>query len=225
VKMRVPGWRQATPHITYRSFWDFSGFQQTGYLHFHLDSELKGGGRVSTEANFSREGLQRPFTIAPGVVIPTGTYNYVVNGWDLGSNPSAPLSFVTRLDLAGFYQGHRWGENTTVTFRRGSALSTSLSLAQNFVRLPQGNFNTTLLGTRVSYYFTPHIYLQSLLQYNNQATLWSANIRFAWLNTAGTGLYVVYNQGEAASSFTSLDRVMGRSITVKYTRQFGLSGS
>ena len=226
--VRVPSqpWiRQLNPHITYRGFWDFTGFQETNYLHIDGELEFAGGGRIGPEFNFSREGLRAPFNIAPGVQIPAGTYSWFTNGWDIGSNPSAPVSMTTRLDLGEFWTGTRWGGNTTVTFRQSSSLTAALSLNQNFVRLPQGNFNTTLLGTRVSYFFTPKVYLQSLLQYNNQARLWSANLRFAWLNTAGTGLYVVYNEGQSASSLTSLDRVMGRSFTVKYTRQFGLAGS
>ncbi|MSR07474.1 MAG: hydrolase [Gemmatimonadetes bacterium] len=222
---KIPALRQTNPHISVRQFWDFAGFHETGYVHVDAELEFAGGGRIGPEFNFSTEGLKRPFTVAPGVVIPAGTYSFFVNGWDIGSDPSAPLSFTTRLDLGQFYTGHRWGGTTAVTYRRGSSVSTSVSLSQNFVRLPQGDFNTTLLGTRISYFFTPKVYLQSLLQYNNQARLWSANIRFAWLNTAGTGLYVVYNEGQTASSLTSLDQVVGRSIIVKYTRQLSLSGS
>jgi hypothetical protein len=222
---KVPALRQTNPHITYRGYWDFAGFQETGYLHVDGELEFAGGGRIGPEFNFSNEGIRAPFTIAPGVVIPAGRYTWFTSGWDIGSNPSAPLSATARLDLGGFWTGTRWGGNSTLTWRRGSSLTTALSLSQNFVRLPQGNFETTLLGVRVGYSFTPRISLLSLLQYNNQQALWSANVRFAWLNTAGTGLFVVYNEGQRASSLTQFDSVMGRSLTVKYTRQFGLSGS
>ena len=37
------------------------------------------------------------------------------------------------------------------------------------------------------------VYLQTLLQYNRQTDTFSTNIRFGWLNTAGTGLFVVLN--------------------------------
>ena len=45
----------------------------------------------------------------------------------------------------------------------------------------------------MSYSFTPRIYVQALLQYNDRARLWSTNLRFGWLQTANTGLFVVYN--------------------------------
>ena len=36
--------------------------------------------------------------------------------------------------------------------------------------------------------------IQALVQYNNQSELASANVRFAWLNRSGTGLFVVFNE-------------------------------
>ena len=81
-----------------------------------------------------------------------------------------------------------------------------------------------LVGTRLAYFFTPRVFLQSLVQYNNQARVWTANARFAWLNTAGTGLFVVLNDGEEADGYFRWRAPQSRSLIVKYTRQLG-SGS
>ena len=72
------------------------------------------------------------------------------------------------------------------------------------------------MSSRVSYSFTPRIYVQALLQYNDRANLWSSNIRFGWLNQANTGLFVVYNdtQGIADSPLMRADR----SLTIKFSR-------
>ena len=75
---------------------------------------------------------------------------------------------------------------------------------------------------RAGYFFTPRIFFQGLLQFNNQTTVWSGNLRFGWLNTAGTGLYLVYNDAEYATSFTDIGQPIGRSFTLKYTKQFDL---
>jgi len=53
---------------------------------------------------------------------------------------------------------------------------------------------------------------------------WTANARFSWLSTAGTGLFIVFNEGQEADSFFRWDRPQSRSLIVKYTRQFGRSG-
>jgi hypothetical protein len=60
------------------------------------------------------------------------------------------------------------------------------------VRLEEGAFIRSLVGVRPGYFCTPRISLQSLIQYCHQAQLWSASVRFAGLNTAGTGLFVVF---------------------------------
>ena len=60
--------------------------------------------------------------------------------------------------------------------------------------------------------------------YPEEAEAFTANLRFAWLNTAGTGLFIVLNDGEAADSFTRWREPLARSLTVKYTRQIGSGG-
>ena len=92
------------------------------------------------------------------------------------------------------------------------------------MKLDQGNFTRRLIGTRVGYFFTPRVFAQSLVQYNNQARVWTANARFGWLGTAGTGLFVVINDGEEANGYFRWGRTQARSVAVKFTRQLGTGG-
>jgi hypothetical protein len=92
------------------------------------------------------------------------------------------------------------------------------------VRLDQGQFERTLVGARMAWFFTPRVFLQTLTQYSNQASIWTANVRFGWLSTAGTGLFIVYNDGEEADGFFSWRRPASRSFVIKYARQIGLGG-
>jgi hypothetical protein len=108
--------------------------------------------------------------------------------------------------------------------RRGATFSGSLTIDHNDVRLPEGNFKRTLQAVRLNYFFTPRIFVQTLTQYNNQQRIWSANVRFGWLNTAGTGLFVVLNDGREATGFFDWVRPQQRSLFVKFTRQFGTGG-
>jgi len=76
----------------------------------------------------------------------------------------------------------------------------------------------------VGYFFTPRIFVQSLVQYSNEARVWAANARFGWLATAGTGLFVVLNDGEEADGFFRWNRPQSRSLVLKFTRQLGTGG-
>jgi hypothetical protein len=218
----IPWLRESNPHITYRRYEDFDGFLETGYLHVDAELKFEGGGRFGPELDIADEGLKEPFEVSPGIFIPVGSYRSWINGWDYGTDPSRPFSFLGRAELGGFYTGNKYGGNVTFTYRRGEILSTSLLVDHNIVRLPEGDFETTLLGLRLAYFFTPRIFVQSLMQYSDQADVWSANVRFAWLSTAGTGLYVVYNDARNAERLRDFGEPVTRGVIVKYTRQFTL---
>ena len=153
-----------------------------------------------------------------------GSYDYTSLGFDLTTNPSSPFSLDLRADVGGFYNGTRRGGSVTLAARHASSLTTSLRVEYNDVRLDQGNFVRSLIATRVAYFFTPRVLLQTLVQYSNQARVWTANARFGWLSTAGTGLFVVFNEGREADGFFRWNEPQARSLIVKYTRQFGRSG-
>ncbi|MHB1192878.1 MAG: carbohydrate binding family 9 domain-containing protein [Longimicrobiales bacterium] len=218
----IPWLRETNPHATYRRYEDLDGFLETGYLHLDWELRFSGGGRFGPEADMYQEGLKEPFQVSPGVMIPEGSYSWWTNGWDYGSDPSRPFSFLGKAEFGGFYTGHKYGGNVTFTYRQGETLSSSILVDHNIVRLPQGDFEATLLGLRLAYFFTPSIFVQSLFQYSDQAEVWSANVRFAWLSTAGTGLYVVYNDSRNAERLGNFGEPIHRGLIVKYARQLRL---
>ena len=57
------------------------------------------------------------------------------------------------------------------------------------------------------------------MQYNNQSSLLTSNIRLALLNRSGTGLFVVYNDRRDTTLVNPYE-ALGRSFIVKYTRLF-----
>jgi hypothetical protein len=208
--------------VTYREYYGFDGFHQSGQWHLDFSEvSFKSGGRFGPEVNLYHEGLQKPFTIAPGVTLPVGSYDFVNIGLDWETNAAAPLSFVMRGDFNQFYNGTRNGGTMTLTYRRGASITSSLLLDYNDVKLDQGHFIKSIIGARVAYFFTPRVFVQSLAQFNDQASAWTTNVRFGWLNTAATGLFIVLNDGEQADTFFNWQRPMARSLTVKFTRQFG----
>jgi hypothetical protein len=214
--------KEWNPHTNLRGYYGLDGFLQSGRAHIDVtETAFANGGRFGPELNIEHEGLQQPFEISKGVIIPVGSYTYPILGIDWETNHSAPFSIAARADVGQFYNGTRRGGSTTLTYRHGASLSTSLLLDYNDVRLDQGDFIRKLIATRVGYFFTPRLFVQSLVQYSNQAHVWAANARFGWLNTAGTGLFIVLNDGEQADGFTRWTRPQTRSVVVKYTRQLG----
>jgi hypothetical protein len=234
--VRSPNWRrvrQWNPHTNFRGYFGHDGYYQNGQIHVDMtEVEFNSGARFGPELNIFHEGLQVPFTIAPSfvrangdsiraIVVPTGSYDWAQLGFDFTSDPSAPLSITGRADFGPFYEGTRNGGSITLTARRGSSVSSSLLVDYQDVSLPQGDFIRKLVGLKFAFFFSPRVFVQTLTQYNNQQRIFTSNVRFAWLNTAGTGLFVVFNDGERADGFSSWQTPLARSFTVKYTRQIG----
>ncbi len=62
--------------------------------------------------------------------------------------------------------------------------------------------------------------MQALVQYNDRADRWATNLRFGWLQSANTGLFVVYNEIRDIGSVGT--GIPDRSLIVKYSRLFDL---
>ncbi len=220
VRMPSVSWiREFSPHINSSYYWDLDGELQTGY--FHLDTEFitEGGGRFGPEFNFHQEGLSEPFEVAPGVVIPAGRYNDFLPALELRTDPSARWSGRIMVHGGQFFSGTRYTGDMGITYRQGETLTAEFRFDHNIVRLDEGDLKTTRTSFRVGYFFTPRIFLQTLLQYSDQADVWSVNARLGVLDTAGTGLYVVYNEAQESHGLASLTGPLTRSLIVKYSRQ------
>lgn len=81
---------------------------------------------------------------------------------------------------------------------------------------------TNLAGTNLAHNFSPRLFAQSLLQYNDSADLWSVSFRFGWLQDANTGLFIVYNETEGLRDF--IPSGAGRRVILKYSYLFDLGG-
>ena len=139
--------------------------------------------------------------------------------------PERPLSIQTTIDAGGFYSGTRVGTQTTVNYRYRDKSVTSLRVSYFDVNLKEGEFATSIVALKTAYSFTPRIFVQATLQYVSDTKDLGSNIRFGWLSTAGTGLYVVYNDLEHLGGLdrTGIERgPRGRQLIVKYTKQFNL---
>jgi len=208
------GLLELRPHISYRSYWNFNGFQETSFLHVDNHWEWENGLEVHTGINFTAEGVVESFEISDGVTVPAGTYRHKEAQLVFMTNQSKNISFSIRSVLGGFFGGTRYNNRATMYLRFGDKFNSEFSFSRNDISLPEGDFSTNILSSRLSYSFTPRIFAQGLIQYNSVVDIWSANIRMGWLQQANTGLFLVYNETQQ----DGLVRL--RSFTVKYSRMF-----
>jgi len=180
--------------------------------------EFQNGDQFNARYDDSFEYLAVPFTIAPGVTLPTGTYEFSNGrlGFNLGRQHRIAGNFA--VEYGSFYDGTRLGASVsqgriTVT----NALSFEPTYSLNRVRLPQGDFTTHLLGSRVTHTFTPLLFVSALIQYSSGARAVSTNARLRWEYRPGSELFVVYNESRD-TRVSGFPETSNRALIVKINR-------
>lgn len=214
--------QELRPHTSYRGFWGLDDFYETGFWHIDSHWQFRDSTEIHTGMNITHEGVRTPFEIFPGIFVPPGMYDHAEAQIVANSNQGAPFSVSMRVTAGGFFGGDRLALSPTVRFRAGDALTTELNYQRNDIKLPWGDFATNLVRTRVSYSFSPRVFTQALVQYNDRADLWSMNFRFGWLQAANTGLFVVYTDTRGLYDLFDRPERTDRSLIVKYSYMLDL---
>ncbi len=224
----VSWFREFRPHVSWNQYWALDGFSESYLIHIDNHFAFANGAFFQLPGfNFTGEGLREPFAIRENIVIPAGTYHNI--DWEFRANTdlSAPVSLRGGWGLGGFYSGHRFAPTGTLTFRFQDRLVTSLRVNYFDVRLEEGSFTTSVAALSGTYSFSPNVYLRASLQYNDDTENFGSNVQFGWLDTAGTGLFIVFNDTEHYGSLqrTGLERgPLARQFIIKYTKLFDIAG-
>jgi hypothetical protein len=213
---RFLGLHELRPHVRWEGYWNRSGFQQTGFLHVDNHWEWRSGHEIHTGVNVTRQGVEAPFEIYPGVRVPVGSYDHEELQLVAITDQARAVSFDGRLIVGGFFGGHRLSLRPSLRARLGAKLTGELYWDRNDIELPGGSFVTDLLRLRASYAFTTKLFAQALVQYNDRADVWSTNLRVGWLQTANAGLFLVYNETRDLDGVPL--PVRNRSLIVKLSR-------
>ena len=206
------------PHVSYRGYWNFDDQLVTGFLHVDNHWEFKSGFEIHTGINFTTERVLQDFMISD-VTVPVGNYRHEELQFILITNPNNALSLSTRTIIGGYFGGDRIANSGTLKYRLGDRFNSSLIFSHNDISLPSGDLTALVGGLRLSYSFTPRMFVQSLIQHNNVSNITSVNARFGWLRNANTGLFVVFN---IVKDDDLLDGINNQVITVKYTHRFNI---
>ena len=218
-KIRSWGFREFLPHINYRRYDYLDGRgMQSADLHVNNHWDWENGYYISTAVNGTWEGLEEPFEIFPGIVVPPGEHG--------GLTPHVALQYrpeevAVRTPSMGCRPVPRRQSEQPYIPDDGPAgwhVRAGCDVDLPLVDLPAGSFQTNLGRMRLTYNFTPSIFAQSLIQYNDRTQRCSTNVRFHWLWTAGTGLFVVYNDMESMNGMGPVNRT----FIIKYVQQFDL---
>jgi hypothetical protein len=209
--------QELRPHMSYSHFWNFDGITETTYLHTHFQGEFEDSSSAGFAYDVRSENVFDTFSVS-GLAIPPGRYDWAEMSSSVNYDRSAPVSAGVRAEFGGFFGGSIVTVRPSVRARIGEIFNLQLSYSRNDIDLPSGTTVTNLTSVRAGYNFSPRVFVQTLLQHNDSAQLWSMNFRLGWLQDANTGLFLVYNETEGILDYVPTGA--GRSVIVKYSYLF-----
>ena len=169
------------------------------------------------------ELLERDFTIAPDVTLPTGEeYGFTRYRVQGRTAPRRPISVSPQVEWGEFFSGDRLRLDSTVNLRVAPGHFYTFTHEWNRVSLAEGEFTTTLYRAIAETQFNPRISLVNNVQYDTQSAVIGWQSRFRWIVRPGDDFYFVYIHNWLDDPVTgrtySLDRRL--SSKVLYTHRF-----
>ncbi|MBN2322034.1 MAG: carbohydrate binding family 9 domain-containing protein [Acidobacteria bacterium] len=157
--------------------------------------DLNSGDMIGYDYTRNEEQLFEPWTISfrNDVTLPTGTYTFDAHKFFFFTSERRPFSFHADFGTGSFYSGTRYEFGGEVAWRKNRHLTTSFSWEQNWIRLPEGDFNTSLVIYRLDYSFTPFITLANFVQYDTESADIGLQSRLRWIFTPGREIFIVLN--------------------------------
>lgn len=189
------GVRQMAYEIEYSSYYDLTnrGVQSRALKLVPLSWSFNRGSKISASYQRSYERLWEPFTVHTGVAIPTGSYWMDRGNASLSTPTKKALQLSLVYDFGKFYAGSNHNVDGTLLWRMDEHLTTSMEVNQYWVRLPQGDFRTSLLLYSLAYSFNPRLTISNMVQYDTDSQNVGVQSRLRWILAPGNELYVVIN--------------------------------
>jgi hypothetical protein len=183
-----------TGSLTYLT--DVGNQLRTRLASFQVSDELPTGDlfRFTYERQF--EQLTEDFAIRPdlGIVIPLAAYPFERSTISWQSEQSRRFVADSSFSWGSFFGGQRQEVSAGNTYYLSRHFDTGWEYEYNRVRLPAGNFSTSLARARINYNYNSNIGVSGLLQWNSTTQDFSANIRFRILYGHDSNIFFVYNE-------------------------------
>jgi hypothetical protein len=197
-----------------------SGALETEVWSTGLNVEFENSDQVGLRGAINFERLDEPLDVSDEVSIPAGDYDFnsVTVQYNFGGQrrASGSMSF----EIGEFYNG----TIKALRFNRGrlsllDQFSVEPSVSYNVVKLPAGDFTTTVIGLRADYAFTPLMFVGGLIQYDSDSDSFGSNLRFRWEYAPGSEFFAVYTDQRTTigSGYPELE---SRALVLKINKLF-----
>ena len=186
-----------------------------------FETEFHNSDSVTVSGTRNYDLLLRPFAIAPGITVPVGGYSSTVFSASYGIGQQRRYTGNLSFSYGGLFDG----DQAVLGFSSGRLavtpqFSVEPNVSVNWIDLPEGTFTTQLYRNRVTYVFTPRMFVSGFLQYNSTNSTFSTNLRLRWEYSPGSELFIVYTDDQNTNPLEPdrFSTLLNRALVVKVNR-------
>jgi len=187
--------------------------------------ETRSGWRGRVSPRLSIEDLADPFELAPGVVIPAGTYHTRWFKGEIRAPSGSWISGSLTTQFGDFYDGSFASIALGSNLRPGGGLELSgdVELTRAWFPMERAGLDSRILRARALYHFSRKISASVLAQYNSVGDAMSFNTRLRYNPREGVDVWLVFDEasvGDLTASPSESSSVGGRSVMLKFSYTF-----
>ncbi len=186
-----------------------------------FDIEFNSTARINTRLSYSNIFLLNDFDPTrvqeDDVFLSSGTdYQFTNLTLSYSSDRRKSLSYMINSTIGQFFNGNRYGINTTLNYRYTPYGNVSLNINYNRINLAHPFVPTDLwlIGPKFDLSFSKKLFLTTFVQYNNQLDNLNINARLQWRYKPASDLFLVYTDNYLTDQFDQF-AVRNRAIVLK----------
>ncbi len=157
-----------------------------------INWRLESGDRIEFNIRPAGENILIPFEIAENVTIPEGEYHFMRYRLEAEIAAKRKLSGQASWWFGTFYEGSLDELELQLNWNPTALLGFEFNGIRNIGRLPWGDFDQTLVGSRVRFNVNSDLQLNSYIQYDTNSRNLGANVRVHWIfSPLGDVIFVI----------------------------------
>jgi hypothetical protein len=174
--------------------------------------------RIHLGYDLDYDVLDEDWEVGP-VILPVGGYDWNTLRVNYSSNEARRISGSAGIESGGYYNGDRFTYRVGLNLLPLETMLIETDYSRNNITFPgPERYITNTVSTRVSYSFSPELFVKGFVQFNDDKQVSSLNLLFWYIYKPGSDLYIVYNQGwDTNLPGPSFMQTSNRSLTVKLT--------
>lgn len=187
-----------------------------------INWQLESGDRIEMNIRPTGENILIPFEIAENVTIPEGEYHFMRYRLEAEFAAKRRLNGQATWWFGTFYEGRLDELELQLNWNPNALLGLEFNGVRNIGRLPWGDFEQTLVGSRVRFNVNSDLQLNSYLQYDTVSRTLGVNLRVHWIFSPLGDVILVFNHNTFDDDIANNWVLQNQQILLKVRYNFRL---